>query len=314
MRIVRGLAGVDAGTYVVLTVGVFDGVHRGHQQLIEQVRQRAQALDCVSAVITFDPHPRAVLTPGNPVPYLTTLDAKIVLLDRAGVELLIIITFTREMADMPAATFMQLICDYLSIKELMVGPDFALGCQREGTLPLLEQVGEQLGFGVRSVMPLLVDGHMVSSTRIRKALAQGDVREAARLLGRPYTLYGEVVLGARRGQDLGFPTANLSRNDSGVALGRGQVLPDDGVYATYALLGDEHLPSVSNVGVRPSFDNGERLVEAHILDFDRDIYGEALGVEFIERLRDEKRYENIDQLIAQMQRDAAQARSLLMDA
>jgi len=312
MQIVRGLAAVDPGTCVVLTIGVFDGVHRGHLQLIEQVRQRARALDCVSAVITFDPHPRAVLTAGSATPYLTTLDEKIVLLDKAGVDLLIILTFTREMADTPAATFMQLICDYLSIQELMVGPDFALGSQREGTLPLLEQVGEQLGFDVRSVMPLLMDGRLVSSTRIRETLAQGDVREAARLLGRPYTLYGKVVLGAQRGRTLGFPTANLARNDEGVALGRGQVLPADGVYATYALLGDERLPSVSNVGVRPSFDNGERLVEAHILDFDRDIYGEVLGIEFIERLRDEKRYESINQLVAQIQQDVIQARPLLV--
>jgi riboflavin kinase/FMN adenylyltransferase len=206
---------------------------------------------------------------------------------------------------------MQLICDYVSIKELMVGPDFALGSQREGTLPLLEQVGERLGFRVRSVMPLLVDGQMVSSTRIREALRRGDVREAARLLGRPYALYGEVVAGARRGRLLGFPTANLAHNDEGVALGKGQVLPADGVYATYALLGDERWPSVTNVGVRPSFDNGGRLVEAHLLDFDRDIYGEVLGVEFVERLRDEVRYENIHELVTQMQRDVAQARAVL---
>lgn len=311
MRIVRGLASIDPGACVVLTIGAFDGVHRGHQQLIEQVRQRAQATGCASAIITFDPHPEAVLQPGVPVPYLTTLDERIALLAETGVDLLIILTFTREMADTPAVTFMQLICDYLSIQELMVGPDFALGRQREGTLPLLEQVGERLGFRARAVMPLLVDGQMVSSTRIRQALRRGDVREAARLLGRPYTLYGEVVPGARRGRALGFPTANLAHHGESVALGEGQVLPADGVYATYARLDDHRWPSITHVGRRPTFGDSERWVETHILDFDRDIYGEVLRVEFVERLRDEAQFESISALVAQLQRDAAQARAVL---
>jgi len=311
MQIVRGLASVNPETCVVLTIGVFDGVHRGHQQLIEQVCQRARVLGCTSAAITFDPHPRAVLKPDSTTPYLTTLDERIVLLDQAGVNLLIILTFTREMADMPAATFLQLIRDYLNIEELMVGPDFALGSQREGTLPLLEQIGERLGFGVRSVMPLLMDDRLVSSTRIREALARGDVREAARLLGRPYTLYGEVGRGAGRGRTLGFPTANLARSGDCGDQGRSQALPADGVYTTYALLGNERLPAVTNVGVRPSFDNGERVVETHILDFDRDIYGEVLGVEFVEHLRGEERFGSIDRLIAQIRQDIAQARPLL---
>lgn len=307
MQILRGLAEVDAKSCVVLTIGTFDGVHRGHQQLIEQVRRRAQALGCMSAVITFDPHPRQVLGSANATPYLTTLDEKIVLLDETGLDLLIILTFTHEMASMSAVAFMQLICDTLNIKDLMGGPDFALGSQREGTLSFLARVGERLGFGVRSVMPLLVDGQMVSSTRVREVLARGDVREATRLLGRPYALYGRVVPGARRGLGLGFPTANLA-----AALGRDQMLPADGVYATVARLGAERWPSVSNVGTRPSFDDGERRVETHILDFDRDIYGQMLGVEFVERLRDEKRYRDVDRLVAQMHQDVAQARALLM--
>jgi len=298
MQIVRGLASVDHQVGVVLTIGVFDGVHRGHQQLLEQVRQRAQTLGCASAVITFDPHPRAVL--GNAVPYLTTLDEKIVLLDRAGVDLLIILTFTREMAAMPAATFMQLIHDYLNIQELMVGPDFALGRQREGTLPLLEQIGEQLGFGVRSVLPLLIDGRLVSSTRIRQALARGEVRQAARLLGRHYTVSGEVVPGVGHGRAWGFPTANLAHNDPD----HNQMLPATGIYATYALLRGERWLAVTTVE-----DKG--VVKAHILDFDRAIYGDVLGVEFVERLRDESRFEDTGDLIGQMRRDVVQARAIL---
>ncbi len=304
MQIARGLASVDHEIGIVLTIGAFDGVHRGHQQLLEQVRQRARALGCASAVITFDPHPRAVLAPGNAVPYLTPLDEKIVLLDQAGVDLLIILTFTREMADMPAATFLQLIRDYLNIKELMVGPDFALGRQREGTLPLLEQIGARLGFGVRSVMPLLLDGRLVSSTRIRQALAQGDVGEAARLLGRHYTLYGEVMPGTRRGRALGFPTANLTYHSPD----QGQMMPADGVYATYALLGDARWPAVTNV------EASERVVKAHILDFDHDIAGEVLGVEFIQRLHDDRRFTDVNDWLAQMRQDVAQARAILATA
>ncbi|MBU0491516.1 MAG: bifunctional riboflavin kinase/FAD synthetase [Chloroflexi bacterium] len=312
MRVLRGLAALDPDIGVTLTVGAFDGVHRGHQQLITQLRQRAAALGGLSAVITFDPHPRAVLAPDNSVPYLTTLDEKIVLLEQAGVDVLIILTFTREMADMPAGTFLQLVQDYVNIQELMVGPDFALGRQREGTLPLLEQVGERLGFGVRSVMPLLVDGHMISSTRIRQTLAQGRVREAARLLGRPYRLYGEVVPGAQRSSELGVPTANLVCQRD--ALCQGLAMPADGVYATYALLDDEPRPAVTNVGVRPTLGDGEHLVATHILDVDEDLYGRMLGVEFIQRLRDEQWYEHPDQLVAQIQQDVRQARALLLNS
>jgi riboflavin kinase/FMN adenylyltransferase len=304
MQVIDDLSQANLQQDTVLTIGSFDGVHRGHQSLIRQTLQRARKQGLIAGLVTFYPHPVAVLAPEKTPPNLTTLGEKIALLEKLELELMAILPFNRQTAQTSARDFMETIKRHLRLRELLVGPDFALGRNREGTLPVLRALGTELGFSVTSVEPLLWEGEIVSSTRIRHYLAAGKVRQAAGLLGRYPSLSGEVVPGARRGHKLGFPTANL-------AVRPDRAIPTNGVYAVYAVLGHEHHLGVANVGVRPSFDNGERTVETHILDFDEDIYGVDLVVKFVEQLRDERRFNGVDDLIAQISRDIQQARLIL---
>ncbi len=298
-------ANLDCDT--VLTIGAFDGVHRGHQHLIRQLVQEARRTQRLAGLITFYPHPNAVLFPYNPTYYLTTPGEKAALLERMGLDVLAILPFDRKMAQTPARDFVEMICRHLHMAELWVGADFALGRNREGDVAALEAMGRELGFAVRVVEPLTWRGEPISSTRIRSLLLKGRVREAAELLGRYPSVSGEVVRGSLRGRCLGFPTANLRVRPE-------RAIPADGVYAAYARLGEERYQGVANIGVRPSFEiAGERLVEIHILDFERDIYGCDLVVEFVERLRSERRFERVEELVAQIKRDIAQARRILAE-
>jgi len=325
MQLIEELERIAPGSAVILTIGIFDGVHLGHQYLISQVVRRAKETGVLSGVITFHPHPMAVLQPGQELPNLTTLEERKELLRQLEVDIIATLPFTRQLAQLSAREFMALVYRHLSLRELWVGPDFALGRGREGTIPRLQEIGREMGFTVHSVPPLILDGQVVSSTRIRSLLAQGDVAEAGRLLGRCVSFRGEVIRGAGRGRTLGFPTANLAAEP-------GRALPADGIYAAHVAIsprpkglgpaGEEtnvgmpsgssrFLPAVVNVGTRPTFDNGQRLVEAYILDFNEDIYGQTLTVHFVQRLRDEMRFPNVAALIEQIRRDVAQARSLL---
>jgi riboflavin kinase/FMN adenylyltransferase len=291
----------------ILTIGAFDGVHRGHQALIRQVVARARASERVAALITFHPHPGVVLAPGRAPLYLSTPGEKLALLEALDVDLVAMLPFSRELAAMPARQFMQAVTRHLRPRELWVGPDFALGRSRAGNVPELQLLGAELGFSVHVVEPVadLEEGRaLISSSRIRALLGEGRVEEAAQMLGRYPTLSGEVVGGARRGRGLGFPTANLEVRPE-------QAVPADGVYAVFVLLGEERYPAVANVGVRPSFDNGQRTVETHILDFEEDIYGCDLVVQFVARLRSELRFEKVPDLVAQIEQDSRTARSLL---
>jgi len=304
MKVIDDLTGIALPQESILTIGAFDGLHRGHQILIGEVVRRAHATARLAALVTFHPHPAMVLAPHRAPRYLTTPGEKIALLENMGVDLVVLLPFSREIAETPARTFMQTLADSLQFKELFVGADFALGRDREGDVNRLREIGRELGFDVHSVQPLVLDGGIVSSSRIRALLRDGAVEEAARLLGRFPSISGEVVLGAHRGQALGFPTANLEVRPE-------RAVPSDGVYAVYALLGDERLPAVANIGVRPSFNNGQRTVETHIFDFDRDIYGCDLVVEFVARLRGERRFEDIDDLVEQIRRDNEEALRIL---
>ncbi len=307
MQIFRTLAEAHLAHPTVLTIGTFDGLHRGHQDIIRQVKTAAASLRAQTAVIAFHPRPKAVFSPdrfGND--YLTTPAERIALFEQLEINVLLLVPFTLEFAQTTAFDFMQDMAQRLKLAQICVGHDFALGKDREGSITRLTELGQQFGFGVCEIQPFKLDGQVVSSTRIRDFVQQGQVRDAARLLGRYPSLTSQVVQGARRGRTIGFPTANL-------AVPPERLLPANGVYATYITLHHtgERLSGVTNVGIRPSFNGTERTVETFIFEFSRDIYGQSATLEFVERLRPEMKFEGIEALIAQISRDALQARHLL---
>jgi riboflavin kinase/FMN adenylyltransferase len=304
MQIIDDLSQVDLDKDTILTIGAFDGVHRGHQYLIRQLLQRARRTHRLAGLITFHPHPSAVLSPRNPTRYLTTPGEKAALLERLRLDILAILPFNKEMAQTLARDFIEMVSRQLRMRELWIGKDFALGYGREGTPDVLRALGQEMGFSVETITPLIWKGEIISSTRIRSLLFRGQVRKAAELLGRYPSLAGEVVRGAQRGRCLGFPTANLEVRAE-------RAIPANGIYAVYTVLGKERYQGVANVGVRPSFDNGERTVEIYILDFEANIYGYDLVVEFVQRLRPEKRFTDIKDLTAQIEKDIVQARRIL---
>lgn len=304
MEVIDDLVRARLRHETVLTIGAFDGVHRGHQLLITAVVERARATNRLAALMTFHPHPVVALAPERAPRYLTTPAEKAALLERLGIDLLVLLPFNLEVASMPARDFMHRVVYHLRVRELWVGADFALGRNREGDVPRLRELGKELGYEVHITQSLVASDGTISSSRIRDLLREGLVGEAAELLGRYPSLSGRVVKGARRGRLLGFPTANLEVRPE-------RAVPANGVYAVYAFLGRERHSGVANVGVRPSFDNGQRTVEIHLFDFEQEIYGCDLVVQFVARLRREQRFDQIADLIAQMQRDSAMARSIL---
>ncbi|MBX0326649.1 bifunctional riboflavin kinase/FAD synthetase [Oscillochloris sp. ZM17-4] len=304
MEIVRSLAPGIAQRPAVLTMGKFDGLHLGHRQLIGTAVRRARELGFVSAALTWDPHPNLVLRPDSPPQLLTSLEEKIDLIAALGPDLLIVAPFTEATKTTSAAAYMAQICAALPLRELWVGEDFAMGRGRSGDVPSLMTIGRDLGFAVGAVSKVMLGGEPVSSSRVRGLLAAGDVEGAAAMLGRPFGLRGTVVPGDQRGRLIGFPTANLQIRPE-------HVLPADGVYACRIALDGASLPAVTNVGVRPTFDGLRRTVEAHLLDWGGDLYGRALQVTFLHRLRGEQRFSGVDALVAQIRRDADAARELL---
>jgi riboflavin kinase/FMN adenylyltransferase len=311
MQVIHDLTMASLQQETVLTIGAFDGVHRGHQALIRQVVDRARSTGRLAGLITFHPHPALVLAgdKGEPVKsfYLTTPGEKLILLEGLGLNVVALLPFDQELANTSALGFMQLVSRHLRVRELWVGPDFALGREQEGDVPRLQEIGREMGYDVcvlRRVYEAAGEQSVISSSRIRALLREGEVAGVTEMLGRYPAISGEVVPGAHRGRRLGFPTANLEVRAE-------RALPANGVYAVFALLGDVQYQGVANVGVRPSFDNGPRTVETHILDFDADIYGCDLVVEFVARLRDERRFGNVGDLIAQIRQDCAAARSIL---
>ena len=288
----------------VLTIGTFDGVHMGHQHLIRQLVAHARRVGCLAGLVTFYPHPSAILFPANTPLYLTTPEEKAALLARLDLDWVAILPFQHKLAATPPRDFIAHLYQQLNVRALWVGEDFAFGRDREGDIPTLQALGREMGFQVQ-VLPVVNNGDQkISSSRIRALIQGGQVLEAARLLGRHYRIAGEVVHGAQRGRRLGFPTANVD-------IPPNRIIPAHGIYATYACLGPEQYPSVTNVGVRPSFDNGHRTIEAHILGFEQDIYGRQLVIDFVAWLRPEQRFHDVKDLIAQIDRDVAEAREIL---
>ncbi|MBK8135264.1 MAG: bifunctional riboflavin kinase/FAD synthetase [Anaerolineae bacterium] len=289
----------------LVTIGVFDGVHIGHQHLVRQLVERARVSGHLTVVLTFFPHPDAVLHDITGPYYLTTPEQRAEELTRLGVDWVITQTFDDQFRHMRAADYIETLCQHVAMRELWVGQHFALGYDREGDIEFLRQEGARHGYTVHEVELVQGEDHSaVSSTRIRQLLQNGDVAEAGRLLGRLYTVEGEVVHGDQRGRTIGFPTAN-------VQLWTEQVLPAFGVYTGFAAFNGETHPCVTNLGVRPTFDGKQLRVESHLLAFSGDIYGRTLKVSFMHRLRGEMRFPSIQDLIAQIAVDVEQARVLL---
>ena len=287
-----------------LTIGVFDGVHLGHRVLIAKLNEKAAAEGLMSGVVTFQQHPRLVFSPQSRITCLTGLQERIRLLESLGAAHIVTLSFTPELSQLSAREFTLLLKRYLRMRGLVIGPDFALGKGREGDAQALKALGEELDFTVEVVPPMVWQGEVVSSTAIRGALSQGDMMKVNQLLGRRFTLTGQVSKGDTRGKSLGFPTANIIPDQD-------QALPADGVYAARASLSERVYQAVINIGFRPTFNGDRRLVEAHLLDFAGELYGRELGIELVERLRGEERFSSAEKLKVQMVRDVAQARSLL---
>ncbi|PJF30306.1 MAG: bifunctional riboflavin kinase/FMN adenylyltransferase [Candidatus Thermofonsia Clade 1 bacterium] len=299
------LSAVQLTQLSVVTIGIFDGVHRGHQHLIRQVVESAHREGHLAAVVTFFPHPDVLLRGITGRYYLTTPEQRADLLAELGVDVIVTQHFDETIRHMRAAAFVDLLIAHLRMKSLWLTPDFALGYQREGDFAFLSAQGREKGFSVHSVDLLMDAQHRaIRSSAIRQALTEGDVAAVADLLARPYRVLGEVVHGDHRGRSIGFPTANL-------AVWTEQLLPAKGVYACYAYLGAERFAALTNIGSRPTFNGTETRVEAHLLDFDRDIYGQTLKLDFIARLRGEQRFSSVEALIAQISADVAQGRQLL---
>lgn len=304
MQIEKELAKLTPAKETILTIGIFDGVHLGHQYLLNHLLMQAQKRNLTSGVITFDRHPQTVLLPRRQLSWLTDLEDRTSLLRKLGVELIVVLPFTRELAQMSARDFAQLLKKHLKMRGLVIGPDFALGKERQGDAPLLQTLGQEMGFSVEIVPPVVLDGVVVSSTAIREALARGDMKRVGQLEGRPFSLISQVVSGAKRGRNLGFPTANLNTKPE-------QALPKDGVYVTIAHINEELIPSVTNIGTRPTFGGGKRIVEVYLMDYQGQLYGQKLRIDFIDRLRDEKRFESTKELKAQIEADVEQTRLIL---
>jgi len=290
-----------------LTIGSFDGIHTGHRFLIRQLVAEAEIAGRLSGLVTFYPHPATVLHPRRPARHLTTPGEKTALLELLGLDWIAILPFTRRLASMSPRVFVQHLYHQVNMRTLWVGAGFALGQCRRGNIARLRSLADEMGFDIREISPITQDGHRVSSTHIRTLLRRGRVEKAARLLKRYYSISGEVIYGVQRGRCIGFPTANLDVRPD-------RVLPVDGIYASFAYLGSERRQAVVYIGVQPSFDQGARSIEAHLLDFDRDIYGCDLVIEFVARLRPDRRFPDVKDLIAQIGRDVEQARQILSSA
>jgi len=288
----------------VLAVGVFDGVHLGHRHLISELGRHAAQAGCQSGVVTFHPHPQQVFFSGDTRTYLTTPEERVQLISALGVNTVVTLTFSEDLAAMSAREFVEHLQRYLRMRALVVGPDFALGRGREGNVPFLQGLGVQMGFEVHVVPKVDIGGLPISSTVIRRLLLAGDVAQAGKLLGRNFSVTGPVVWGARRGRTIGFPTANVDADEW-------RLLPAFGVYASRAYVEGWAHKAVTNIGRRPTFDNGQRSVEVHLLDFEGNLYGRKLTVELLARLRGERRFANAEELRLQINKDIIRARGLL---
>ena len=303
--VTRGLGDVRLRPHPVVTIGNFDGHHRGHHSLLQTVVTRAREVGGTAMVITFDPHPVRVLAPHVELRFLTNPDEKLERFMAAGVDEVVFLEFTQELAAMTPDEFADVVLHRrLGVAELFVGEHFAFGKGRTGRIADLERLGAALGFAVHPLHPVVLSGGVVSSTRIRTLIQAGNMEEAAVLLGRAYGLTGTVVSGMQQGQALGWPTANLR-------IPPERVTPPDGVYAARASYDGRQYDAVAYIGSRPTFGAGERLIEVNLLDHRDHLYGKSIGVEFIERLRGDHTFPSAQELAAQIARDVDRAKASL---
>ena len=295
------LARASAGRPAAVTIGKFDGVHRGHQHLVRRLLEEARKRDLASVVVTMHPHPATVLRPGTPISYLCSLEERVELLQGLGVDQVAVLSFTSELAQLSYREFVTLIIDQLDMRLLLAGSDLALGRNREGDVEAIRPLALEKGFELTLVELLSEDDEKVGSGAVREALAAGEMETVTRLLGRPFALHGPVVRGAERGRTIGFPTANI-------AIGADLALPSFGVYVTRAYLGESRYDSITNIGKRPTFDEDRPTIETHILDFDADCYEQQLRIELLTRVRDEMRFDGVEALKAQIGSDVQTAR------
>jgi riboflavin kinase/FMN adenylyltransferase len=288
----------------VLTIGNFDGVHKGHLSLFDRVKQLSDRIHGQSVVMTFDPHPIRVMKPGNGPPLITPTKQKLQLISDAGIDVILCIPFTREFASIPAEAFVRdILVGTIGIKEIVVGYDYTFGSERRGDTELLRKMGEELGFKVHVVEPIHINDILISSTSIRNFVQQGNLADTKKLLGRDYQITGTVKTGAGRGGKLlGIPTANLLPVD--------ELIPKRGVYAVIAVLEDRNYFGVCNIGYNPTFGVHALSIETHLLDFHEDIVGRTITIRFISHLREEKSYRNAQDLADQIRKDIQQAREL----
>ena len=303
MSVLADFSGWPRGP-LAIAIGVFDGVHIGHQALIRQAAERAKGQGGSALAATFDPLPIQALAPGAPPSALSDVEERAELLHAAGADDVVVFHFTKEFAALSADEFVRRLVAAGEIRQIFVGEDFQFGHDRGGKVATLTAAGERRGFEVIVASPVKLDGEIVSSTRIRNALLAGDVENAARLLGRPYAVRGTVVHGDKRGRALGFPTMNL-------AVPRERLLPRDGIYALWATVNGERVPAAASLGVRPTFGGGDRVLEAYLLDWSGDAYGDSVEAAFVTRLRDELRFANAAELSAQIARDVEATRAAL---
>ena len=288
----------------VLTFGVFDGLHIGHQDVLKTVHEHADADNLTSVLFGFYPHPLTFLAPDKCPPVLMCLPKRVEILEQLGIDVAIFVNFNEQIASMSPWTFVnRILLELCSAKHVVVGYACQFGKDREGNAELLKSIGQESGFGVTVVPPTQLNGLPVHSTRIRQAIGRGDLGLASQLLGRTYSLRGTIVQGDGRGRQIGFPTANIEPG--------AQLCPPNGVYAIRAKLVNRWLDGVLNIGIRPTFDGTKFQVESHLFDFDEDVYGETIEIFFIEKIRNERKFSDIQTLVQQIHRDIAVAHKIL---
>jgi riboflavin kinase/FMN adenylyltransferase len=304
MGIEQELASISPQGETLLTIGVFDGVHAGHRYLLKRLHQRAEERNLLGGVVTFNPHPQSVLHPDKQLPWLSSLEDRVATLRQLGLSVVAVLTFTPKLAQVSARDFMSLLKRYLRMEGIVVGPDFTLGRAGEGNINLLHALGDEMKFSVEVIPPYTIDGEIVSSTLIRQALVQGDMSRVEKLMGRRFYLMGKVITSDKRGRVLGFPTANLDMKPE-------QASPDNGIYATITHVDGKQFPSATNIGTRPTFGGGKKLVETHLLNYQGSLYDKDIRVEFVQKLRDEKRFASSEELKTQIKKDVRKVEAVL---
>lgn len=288
----------------VLTLGNFDGLHMGHQELVRMIIHRAKEIGALSMVVTFRPHPLKVLAPEKCPPLISIYEEKIRLFEKLGIDVLVKIPFTLEFSTMSPEDFVRdILCETLGAREIFVGYNYRFGKGREGDIRKLRALGEKYGFKVREIEQIAVDGEVVSSSKIRTLLKEGEVEHAARLLGRTYAITGIVVRGDGRGKGLGFPTANIASKHT--------IIPSDGVYAVRLVVRERAYDGIANIGMRPTFSKKALAIEVHVFNFNEDIYGEDISLCFIRKIRQEKKFKGAEALVSQISADIEVAKEIL---